>query len=89
MYSVWMSFLVQIRNVPDDVRATLKARAAQRGESFNSFLLELLRREAARPSVHEVLDRAARRSERATDSALGVVSSARAGRERAGGGRRG
>jgi plasmid stability protein len=79
MYSVFMS-LMQIRDVPDEVRTVLKARAASRGESLNAYLLGLLRREAARPTVEDVLERAARRSERASASALAAVSDARAER---------
>lgn len=78
-YSVCMA-LMQIRDVPDEVRSVLKARAARRGESLNSYLLGLLRREAARPTVDEVLERAAQRSERASVSALTAVSEARAER---------
>jgi len=73
--------LVQIRDVPDEVRAALKARAARRGESLNAYLLGLLRREVERPTVDEVLERAARRSERASVSALAAVSDARSVRE--------
>ncbi|MDJ0376120.1 hypothetical protein [Cryobacterium sp. PH31-L1] len=72
-----MSSLLQIRNVPDDARRALKARAADRGESLNSYLLDLLDREVARPTVGEVLDRAARRAERAQVSALEALASAR------------
>jgi plasmid stability protein len=80
--------LVQIRDVPDEVRATLKARAAAAGESLNGFLLGLLAREAARPSVAEVLDRAARRAESAAASSLEAVSDDRGAREVARGRRR-
>ena len=76
-----MSSLLQIRNVPDEARRTLKARAAARGESLNTYLLRLLEREVARPTVAEVLDRAARRSERAAVSAVGVLDEARRDRE--------
>ncbi|TFD55691.1 MULTISPECIES: hypothetical protein [unclassified Cryobacterium] len=72
-----MSSLLQIRNVPDHARRALKARAADRGESLNSYLLDLLDREVARPTVGEVLDRAARRAERAEISALETLASAR------------
>jgi plasmid stability protein len=72
-----MSSLLQIRNVPDDARRALKARAADRGESLNTYLLDLLNREVARPTVSEVLNRAARRTERAEVSALEVLASAR------------
>ena len=76
-----VSALLQIRNVPDDARRILKARAAARGESLNTYLLRLLEREAERPTVAEVLDRAGRRSERAAASALGPVDEARLDRE--------
>ncbi|MGH3611332.1 MAG: FitA-like ribbon-helix-helix domain-containing protein [Pseudonocardia sp.] len=61
-----MSSLLQIRNVPDDARRVLKARAAARGESLNSYLLDLIQRDVRRPMVEDVLDRAAKRAERAS-----------------------
>ena len=76
-----MSSLLQIRNVPDGARRALKARAADRGESLNTYLLHLLDREVARPTVAEVLDRAARRSERAAASAVNVLDEARSQRD--------
>lgn len=76
-----MGSLLQIRNVPDDARRALKARAAARGESLNTFLLDLLEREVARPTVEEVLDRAAQRAERASASAVDVLQEARGERE--------
>ena len=76
-----MSSLLQIRNVPDEARRALKARAAARGESLNTYLLEVLTREVARPTVGEVLERAQRRAERARSSALEVLDAARAERE--------
>jgi len=76
-----MPSLVQIRNVPEGTRRALKARAAARGESLNAYLLELLEREAARPTVAEVLERAARRAERVEAGALDVVDADRAERE--------
>ncbi len=76
-----MGSLLQIRDVPDEARRALKARAAAQGKSLNAYLLDLLDREVARPTVTEVLDRAARRSERATTSAVEVVAAARRDRE--------
>jgi hypothetical protein len=73
--------LVQIRNVPDEARRALKAREDARSESLNSYLLDLIDREVARPTVGEVLDRAARRAERAQASAIESITSARADRE--------
>lgn len=72
-----MGALLQIRNVPDEARRVLKARAAARGESLNTYLIHVLSSEVARPTVAEVLDRAAQRSERATRSAVYVVEEAR------------
>lgn len=77
-----MNSLLQIRNVPDEARRTLKARAAEAGTSLNAYLLELIAREVSRPTVAEVLNRAARRAERASGSAVDVLSAARAERER-------
>lgn len=76
-----MSSLLQIRNVPDDARRVLKARAAARGESLNSYLLDLIQRDLRRPTVEDVLDRAAKRAERASASAVDVLDDARRERE--------
>jgi antitoxin FitA len=76
-----VSSLLQIRNVPEKTRRALKARAAARGESLNTYLLELIDREVERPTVADVLDRAARRADPAQASALDHVHAARAGRE--------
>ena len=76
-----MSSVLQIRNVPEETRRALKARAAARGESLNTYLLHVIEREVARPTVREVLARAARRAERVNSSALDVVAAARAERE--------
>jgi antitoxin FitA len=76
-----MSSLLQIRNVPEKTRRALKARAAARGESLNTYLLELIDREVERPTVAEVLDRAARRADPVQASALDYVHAARTERE--------
>lgn len=76
-----MASLLQIRNVPDEARRALKARAAARGESLNAYLLDLIGREVARPTVAEVLDRAARRAERADVSAVDLLAAVRAQRD--------
>lgn len=72
---------LQIRNVPQEERRKLKARAAARGESLNAYLLDVISREVARPTVREVLDRAARRSERAATSAVDVLDATRSDRD--------
>lgn len=76
-----MSSLLQIRDVPEEARRGLKARAAARGQSLNAYLLDIIERETARPTVAEVLDRAAQRAERANASAVEVVAAARGERE--------
>jgi antitoxin FitA len=76
-----MSSYVQIRNVPEAMRRALKARAAARGESLNTYLLNLLERDVARPSVAEVLNRAARRTERAGDPAIDTLRAVREERD--------
>lgn len=81
-YNGLMGSLLQIRDVPDDLRRVLKAKAAARGQSLNSFLLEVLSREMSRPSVREVLDRAARRAEQSTGSAVEAIREAREERAR-------
>lgn len=59
----------------------LKARAAGRGQSLNAYMLEVIHREVARPTVAEVLERAARRAEHATGSGVDVVDAARIQRD--------
>lgn len=76
-----MATLLQIRNVPEPTRRALKARAASRGESLNTYLLALIQGDVARPTVEEVLGRAARRADRAHVSALDVLEDARHERE--------
>jgi plasmid stability protein len=76
-----MGALLQIRDVPDDTRRALKVRAAARGESLNRYLLRLIERDVAQPTVAEVLDRAARRAEQAPSSAVDALDEARRERE--------
>jgi len=49
---------VQIRDVPDDVHAALKARAAAAGMSLSEYLLEELETLAGRPPIADVIARA-------------------------------
>jgi plasmid stability protein len=72
-----MASLLQIRGVPEDTKRALKARAAASGRSLNTYLLDLLRREVSRPSVSEVLQRAAKRAERSSASSVSVLQAAR------------
>lgn len=52
-----MAKMIQIRNVPEDLHRTLKARAAQAGVSLSDYLLEEARRAAERPTLGELLER--------------------------------
>jgi len=52
-----MSKMVQIRDVPDDVHSTLKARAAREGMSLSDLIKRELERMAERPSMQEWLER--------------------------------
>ena len=52
--------MVQIRDVPDDVHSTLKARAAREGMSLSDLIKRELERTAERPSMQEWLERTQR-----------------------------
>jgi antitoxin FitA len=53
---------VQIKNVPDDVHAVLRRRAAASGQSLQEYLLARLTDDARHDTVEEVLERAAGRA---------------------------
>ena len=60
---VWrMSRMIQVRNVPEGLHRTLKARAAMAGMSLSDFLLAEMRRLAERPTITELRERLRRRS---------------------------
>jgi plasmid stability protein len=44
---------IQIRNVPEDLHRTLKARAARKGMSLSEYMLAEARKIAAQPSIEE------------------------------------
>jgi len=71
---------VQIRNVPDSIHRTLRARAAAAGLSLSDYLLAEIVRVAERPPVADVLARAGGRHGGAAASA--IVEAVRAGRDR-------
>ncbi len=48
-----MSKMIQVRNVPEDVHRTLKARAAAAGMSLSDYIKRDLEQKAARPSIEE------------------------------------
>jgi plasmid stability protein len=53
-----MSKMIQIRDVPEQVHSTLKARAAREGMSLSDFIKKELARTAERPTMREWLERA-------------------------------
>jgi plasmid stability protein len=75
-----MSRTIQIRDVPDEVHRTLRARAAAAGQSLSAYLLAELTRVAERPPVADVLARAAARSGGARID--DIVAAVRSGRDR-------
>jgi antitoxin FitA len=52
-----MSKLIQVKNVPDQVHRTLKARAAHAGMTLSDYVKQALEELAARPTLDEVLER--------------------------------
>lgn len=53
---------IQIRNVPDRTHAVLRRRAEAAGMSLQEYLLSMINEAASKPTVEEVLRRAAGRS---------------------------
>jgi hypothetical protein len=76
-----MSKMIQIRNVPDRVHRTLKARAAEAGMTLSDYLLSELEDAASRPSPSEMRERLERRSRvlegESSSEAVQAVRSAR------------
>ena len=52
-----MSKMIQVRNVPDTLHRTLKARAALAGMSLSDYLLAEMRQIAERPTLDELRKR--------------------------------
>lgn len=51
-----MSKMIQIRDVPEQIHRTLKARAAREGMSLSDFIKRELAHSAQRPTMQEWLD---------------------------------
>lgn len=58
-----MSVAITVRDVPDEVRNELAARAARAGQSLQEYLRGMLVLAAARPPVDDVIARARARVE--------------------------
>jgi plasmid stability protein len=52
-----MGVLLQVRDVPEDIHRTLKARAAASGQSLSEYVRGVLARSAARPTIGELSSR--------------------------------
>lgn len=73
-----MGVLVQIRDVPEDVHRTLKARAAASGVSLSEYVPGVLSRSAMRPTPAELAARiAARGAAEPTEPSEAIVRSIR------------
>ena len=56
-----MSKMIQLRNVPDALHRSLKARAAMAGRSLSDYLLAEIKEIAERPTLAEFRERLHRR----------------------------
>lgn len=73
-----MAKAIQIRDVPDDVHAAVRARAAAAGTSMSEYLRDELLRLVARPTVAEVIARAqARHGGASREAIVRVIREAR------------
>lgn len=56
-YAGGMAKMIQVRNVPDALHRSLKARAAMSGMSLSDYLLKEFREIAERPTLSEFRER--------------------------------
>jgi hypothetical protein len=69
-----MAKMIQIRNVPDDLHRTLKARAARAGMTLSDYLLNEVRNVADRPTLEELIERIhSRRPVRGGEPAADII----------------
>jgi len=74
---------IQIRNVPEDVHRTLKARAAKEGLSLSEYLLRDIVDRASHPTIAELSERISRRDPvRGDFSAAEIIREERESRDR-------
>jgi plasmid stability protein len=77
-----MSKIIQLRNVPDSLHRTLKARAAMAGVSLSDYLLKEIREIADRPTLEELRQRVAKREPvKLPVSAADIIRAERAERD--------
>lgn len=53
---------IQVKDVPDEVHAVLRQRAAAAGQSMQEYLLARFRTEAATPTLDELFERVVHRT---------------------------
>ena len=76
-----MPKMIQLRNVPERVHRTLKARAAKAGTTLSQYLIREVTHIAERPTLEEVLERIRRRgAARTKESAAAAVRAERESR---------
>jgi antitoxin FitA len=68
---------LQVRNLPDDLHAELRARAAEEGTTLSDLVTRLIRRELAVPSMRRWLAELATAPERDELDTVGAVDAAR------------
>ncbi|WP_406438889.1 antitoxin [Streptomyces sp. NBC_00631] len=70
---------ITIRDVPEDTVNALKVRAAQAGKSLQAYALDVLSREAAKPTLAEMATRLERetRTELSTNDILDAIEDGR------------
>jgi plasmid stability protein len=74
LYAEDMSKMIQVRDVPEQVHSTLKARAAGERMSLSDFIKRELERTAERPTMREWLESARQAKPISTKrSAAGIV----------------
>ena len=62
MHAVHMSRMIQVRNVPEGLHRSLKARAAMAGMSLSDYLLAEMKEIAERPTLAELRERLHKRA---------------------------
>ncbi|WP_354701402.1 antitoxin [Paraconexibacter sp. AEG42_29] len=71
---------VHVRDIPDDVHAALKARAAAEGRSVNEVIVRALRRTAQRPTPEQFADQMRRQRTTSAPPTAAVAAAVREGR---------
>jgi plasmid stability protein len=78
-----MATTLQIRNVPDEIHAAVRVRAAQAGLSVSDYLLDLVRELVTRPTMAEIVARAKTLAQAGGGASRAEVQAAvRSGRDR-------